>query len=343
LEEYWVRKSETQKSRRKTPWDGENNLTPTQAFLKENYDERYNVNHCTVEESDEAEMVNSYAPVKCPFCGSEKFKKNGYTDSGVPRYKCTCDKAFFFFFGTIFDEHKLSISEWMEYCLNLFRHVSITADSWNNKNAFTTSRYWLQKLFLTLDGVQSNIVLSGTVWLDETFYRVRSEDVEHNEDGSKLRGISKNQIIIGVATDKQNTVFLVECTGKPSQKKTYETFRSHIKPTSTLIHDKESAHKKLVKELALNSITYASKDLKMLLDKDNPLYPVNRAHAILKMFLNAHSGFMRDDIQGYLNLFSLVTNPPDEMLEKVELVIKRAFSNPKTLRYRDFYGLNTGF
>jgi len=288
-------------------------------------------------------MVNSYVPVKCPFCGSERFKRNGYTDNGVQRYKCACSKTFLPTTGTIFDEHKLSISEWMEYCLNLFRHVSITADSWNNKNTFNTSRYWLQKLFLILEGVQDNIILSGTIWLDETFYRVRSEDVEYNEDGSKLRGISKNQIRIGVATDKLQTVFLLEGTGKPSQKQTYEVFRSHLEPNSTLIHDKESAHKKLVKELALNSVSYASKDLKGLLDKDNPLYPVNRAHAILKMFLNAHSGFMRDDMQGYLNLFSFVTNPPDEMLEKVELAIKRAFDNPKTLRYRDFYGLNTDF
>ncbi len=83
--------------------------------------------------------------------------------------------------------------------------------------------------------------------------------------------------------------------------------------------------------------------MKGLLDKDNPLYPVNRAHAILQMFLNAHSGFMRDELQGYLNLFSLVTNPPDEMLKKVELVIISAFNNPKTLRYRDFYSANTEF
>ena len=288
-------------------------------------------------------MVNSYIPAKCPCCGSERFKRNGYTNSGVQRYKCVCGKTFLPTTGTIFDEHKLSISEWMEYCLNLFRHVSITADSWNNKNAFNTSRYWLQKLFLTLEGVQDNIILSGTIWLDETFYRVRSEDVEYNEDGSKLRGISKNQIRIGVATDQLQTVFLVEGTGKPSQKKTYEIFGSHIESNSTLIHDKESAHKKLVKELALNSVSYASKDLKGLLDKDNPLYPVNRAHAILKMFLNAHSGFMRDDMQGYLNLFSFVTNPPDEMLGKVELAIKWAFDNPKTLRYRDFYGVNKDF
>ena len=338
-----MRKNEGQKSRRKTPWDVESNMTPTQRFLKENYDMRYKANHRKVGESGEAKMVNSYVPAKCPYCGSINFKKNGYTESGVQRYRCGCRKDFVPTTGTIFDEHKLSISEWMEYCLNLFRHVSITADSWNNKNAFTTSRYWLQKLFLTLEGVQDSIVLNGTIWLDETYYRVRSEDVEHNEYGGKLSGISKNQIRIGVATDKVNTIFLVEGRGKPSQKQTYEIFGKRISPASTLIHDKEAAHNKLVKELALNSVSYASKDLKGLLDKDNPLYPVNRAHAIMKMFLNAHSGFMREDLQGYLNLFSLVTNPPDEMLEKVEVVIKLAFTNPKTLRYRDFYGLNSDF
>jgi len=338
-----VRKSDYKKSRRKTPWDGENELNPTQTFLKENYNARYNNRHSKVSESGEAEMVNYYAPTKCPFCGSDKFKKKGYTDSGVQRYICVCKKAFLPTTGTIFDEHKLSIVEWMEYCLNLFRHVSITADSWNNKNAFNTSRYWLHKLFLTLEGVQDGIVLNGTVWLDETYYRVRAEDVEYNENGGKLRGISENQIRIGVATDNVNTIFLVEGKGKPSQKKTYETFKNRIAPNSTLIHDKEAAHKKLVKELGLKSISYASNDLKGLLDKDNPLYPVNRAHAIMKMFLNSHSSFMREDLQGYLNLFSLITNPPDEMLEKVELVITLAFSSPKTLRYRDFYGLNKGF
>ena len=158
-----MRKSDYKKSRKKTPWDGEDNLNPTQAFLKENYDARYNNHHRKVADSGEAEMVNYYVPTRCPFCGSENFKKKGYTDSGVQRYICVCGKAFLPTTGTIFDEHKLSIGEWMEYCFNLFRHVSITADSWNNKNAFSTSRYWLQKLFLTLEGVQDSIVSSGTV------------------------------------------------------------------------------------------------------------------------------------------------------------------------------------
>jgi len=331
----------TTKSRKRTPWEGESDLTATQSFLKEYYETHYAERHIIVCESGEADMINSYIPERCPFCESVKFKKNGTTKSSIQRYKCVCGKTFIPTTGTIFDEHKISISEWMEYCLNLFRHVSITAGSWNNKNSFTTSRYWLQKLFLTLEDVQESIVLSDCVWLDETFYTVILEDVVRKEDGGKLRGLSQNQICIGVATDKQHTLFFVEGNGKPSQKKTFETFKNHIKPGSILIHDNENAHAKLVKELGLKSIVHNSKDMKRLADKDNPMNPVNRCHHILKNFLNTHSGFDRDNLQGFLNLFAFVANPPVDRLEKVELLVKMAFQNPKSLRFRDFYRINT--
>jgi hypothetical protein len=331
------------KSRRITPWDGATELTPTQEFLKRNYEEHYTERHLAISASEESELINSYAPAQCPFCKSEKYKKNGHTASGVQRYQCTCGKTFLPTTGTIFDEHRISISEWMEYCLNLFRHVSITADSWNNKNAFTTSRYWLRKLFLILKDIQDGIVLSGKVWLDETFYTVRSENILRKDSGDKLRGLSNNQICIGVATNKERSVLLVEGTGKPSQKKTFQTFGTHIEKGTVLVHDKDSAHCKLVKELKLKSIAYSSKELKSYADKDNPLNPVNRVHAILKAFLNSHSGFDRQYIQDYLNLFAFVSNPPHEMLEKFEIVINLAFQNPKLLRYRDFYAVNADF
>lgn len=326
------------KSRRKTPWDEENDLTGTQEFLRRNYERYYADRHLAVSESDEADMINSYIPARCPYCSSKRFKKSGRIPSGVQRYMCgVCGKTFLPTSGTVFDDHKISISEWTEYCLNLFRHVSITADSWSNKNAFSTSRYWLQKLFLTLETVQDSVILRDRVWLDETFYTVRSEDIIRKENGSKLRGLSQNQLCIGVATDKKNTVLLVEGAGKPSQNKTFKAFRRHIEPGSALIHDKESAHVKLVRELSLKSMAYASKDLKGLPDKDNPMNPVNRVHVILKKFLNAHGGFIRDDLQHYLNLFAFVSNPPVDLLEKVALVVDLAFQNPKLLRYRDFY------
>ena len=95
-------------------------------------------------------MINSYISTKCLFCGSTAFKKFGLSSNGIQRYRCRCGRTFLSTTGTIFDERRISISEWLEYCLNLFRHVSI----WNNKNTFTTSRYWLQKLFLTLEDSQ---------------------------------------------------------------------------------------------------------------------------------------------------------------------------------------------
>ena len=59
------------------------------------------------------------------------------------------------------------------------------------------------------------------------------------------------------------------------------------------------------------------------------------------MFLNAHSGFCRDEIQDYLNLYSFVINSPSDHLEKVEKIINLVFENPKSLKYREQFGLNT--
>ncbi len=226
--------------------------------------------------------------------------------------------------------------------MNLFRYLSINADSWNNKNAFSTSRYWLSKLFLTLNDYQQGIILSGTIWLDETYYPVISSQIDRKEDGTKYRGLSHNQICIGAATDKQNVVCFVEGVGKPSQRKSFQAFSTHIAPGSTLVHDKEVAHKKLISALNLKSQEYSAKDLKGLKDSDNPLDPINDLHDRLKKFLNAHSGFNRDRVQDFLNLFAFVKNPPSKPLEKVDKLVNLAFQNPKLLRYRDQFGVNQG-
>lgn len=166
--------------------------------------------------------------------------------------------------------------------------------------------------------------------------------IERKEDGTKYRGLSRNQICIGAATDKRNILCFVEGLGKPSQRKSFQAFSNHIAPGSTLVHDKEAAHRKLVTELNLKTQEYSASDLKGLKDCDNPLDPVNDLHDSLKKFLNAHSGFKRDSLQDYLNLFAFVRNPPSKPLEKVEKLVYLAFHNPKFLRYREQFGLIRG-
>ena len=140
---------------------------------------------------------------------------------------------------------------------------------------------------------------------------------------------------IGVGTDGTRTVCAFEKIGKPTIESTRAVFSRHIEPGSTLRHDREHSHKTLVRELGLTSETWSSSELKGVPDKENPLDPVNEACAMLKRFLRSHSGFIRDDVQDYLNLFCFIVNPPHDRFLKVEAFIKRALDFPVLHRYRD--------
>ena len=311
-----------------------------QEFLRNHYSQHYDERHPDLDSTGEAQLINSYIPIECPHCTSAAMKRNGRTANGVQRYKCSeCKHTFTPITHTIFDNHKISLSEWLEYTLNIFRYVSINADSWNNKNAFTTSRYWLEKLFLVLRSYPATLKFEGKVWFDETFYSVRSEDIERTESGCKLRGLSSNQMCIGVLCDKNQTLCIFEGFGQPTKNVTYELFKDHIAVGSTIIHDKEKAHQKLVEKLQLKSISYDSRELKRYTDADNPLQRVNHIHYLLKGFLYAHTSFNRDKLQDYLNLFAFVMNPPSNHLEKVEIILELAIKTRIFLRYRDFYNV----
>ncbi|MDR1539400.1 MAG: hypothetical protein LBU32_15655 [Clostridiales bacterium] len=331
-------KSRNHQSRGKTPWDGHDTLTPTQHFLSERYETEYKERHPKLTETGEAVLINAVIPETCPYCQHDGINRFGQTGNGIQRYRCKgCEKTFTPITGTIFDSHKISISEWMEYCMNIFRYVSISADSWNSRNAFTTSRYWLEKLFLVLEHYPEDIILGGRVWFDETFYTVRSDDIQVKGDGKKPRGLSKNQLFIGVACTKNRILCLLEGAGQPTARKVHMSFGGHIAEGSILVHDGGEAHGMLIEKLHLISESYNSSEIKKLSDKDNPLNRVNGVHARLKNFLHAHTGFDRETLQGYLNLFSFAMNPPTDHLEKVEVLLNLALNTRKTLRYRSFY------
>ena len=327
-------------SRKSTPWDNlsDEEISPSQSFIKYHHQKHYEDRHPILKLTGESEVINSHIPACCPHCGSDLFVKNGFDKNGVQLYSCKqCRKGFSPVTGTIFDSHKISISEWIDYSYNLFAYVSLTAGSWNNRNSFTTSRYWLEKVFMLLEEYQKDIVLKGKVYLDETFYSVRISDLVLNPDGSKPRGLSENQICIGVACDSRRVYCVLEGYGKPSQDKTLAAFKDHIKKGSALVHDKDNSHALLMQELDLKDEAYDSSQLKKLPDNENPLNRVNQIHNLIKKFFYAHNSFNRVDIAGYINLFSFMMNPPRNKLAKVETLINLGFSVPKVLRYRDFY------
>ena len=80
----------------------------------------------------------------------------------------------------------------------MFEFHSLHSTAYDNRNSKTTAKYWLIKVFEVLKGIQDDIVLDGTVYLDETYFS-KAKQNKIKKDEKELRGISRNKIGVGVA------------------------------------------------------------------------------------------------------------------------------------------------
>lgn len=327
-------------SKRRTPWDWKEDLSPYEKFIKDRYLEVYSNRHPELNSTDETQFLNSFQVFHCRHCGSENFIRYGHTSNGINRYLCKdCGRTFTITTGTIFEDHKISCSEWVEQILQIIGYESSSLASKNGRNSFTTTKYWNAKLFRILHAYQENIILSGLVQIDETYWNVSKKD-KQLIDGKEYRGLSRNKMCIAIGTDGIQTLVLYEGhQGKPSRASTWNAFSPHIQPGSTLIHDSERSHSILISGLNLKEEKYNAQEIKKLEEKDNPLKQVNHACALLKSFLRSHPGFNRDELQGYLDLFAFIMNPPGKSLEKVKILLVSSLYIPEALKYRDYYAV----
>ena len=311
-------------------------LSAAEAMVDSTISEWYSEKHRRLT-PEEASMINSQRIPSCPRCGSAGFVRDGKRADGVQKYLCPdCGRRFNPLTGTIFDSRKIPISEWIEYLLHLFEFHSVVTSARDNRNAHTTGIYWLEKVFAVLDGCQGSVMLRGRVWLDETFVSVDKKD-RATKGGKALRGISRNKIAVGVATDGRSTIILPEWVSKPSKKSTWELFGGHIAPGSTLVHDGDNSHSVLVSRLGLRSEVHPTAQTKGLPDDKNPLCKVNRVHSFFKDFLRKHGGFARAELGRWCDLFWFLWSDPPNRVEKVARFIEMAISTNKRIKYRDVF------
>ncbi len=58
------------------------------------------------------------------------FKKSGDYGNVIRRYRCLdCGKAFSLLTGTVFDVHKIPVSEWIKYMIHLFEFHSLSSSA----------------------------------------------------------------------------------------------------------------------------------------------------------------------------------------------------------------------
>ena len=122
-------------SRKATPWDSLDELSSSQEFIRRETKQHYDQRHKKLSEAGETDLINSFIPDECPFCHEKHFKRNGFNPNGVQKYYCTdCRSSFLPTTGTVFQDHKIPITEWIEYWRNLFQYLSLSATNYIDKN-----------------------------------------------------------------------------------------------------------------------------------------------------------------------------------------------------------------
>lgn len=321
-------------SLRQFSWTGNKNISPSESLIESTALEWYEAKH-RKQSLEEITFINSIKIYDCPYCGG-LVNRNGHRKDGLQRYICRdCKRKSNPLTNTIFDSHKIPISEWIEYLLHLFEFHSVKTSAIDNRNSGTTGRYWLFKVFEVLKNIQQNVILYGNVYIDEKFLPVIKSKKKKDKDGKEPKGLSDNQLCIASGTDGTNSFFIYMKKAKPTEASCWKIYRKHLDKNATLIHDGEKAHSRLVVEWVIKDIVYESDKTHGLKDKDNPLDLINDLHDKLQRFMMAHGGYNRSNIQDWLNLFWFIMNGSKDKYDKVKIFIERAISIRKRVKFRD--------
>ena len=314
---------------------------PAGLFIEENIVRWYIEKHPKAGPS-EIGFINSIPIDRCPHCGSPRIRKCGRRKDGIQTFQCLgsgCGKRFNPLTNTIFDSRKIPLTEWAEYLIHLFEYHSVTTAALDNRNADSTGFYWLEKVFIVLRGCQDSTVLGDLVWIDETYVSEKRSKLVRKADGSRLKGLSRNQRCVYCATDGKAATLIVGGVGKPSKKGAASAYLPHVQGFSHIVHDGEKSHSPIVSATGSTETVIPTWMTKGVGDEDNPMDEINRVHRFFKKFLSRHVGFERSSLQDWANLFSFIWNGPNEPKVKAMIFISMAVRKPGLLRYRTWKSL----
>lgn len=67
--------------------------------------------------------------------------------------------------------------------MHLFEFHSLSSSARDNRNAKTTGKYWISKVFAVFSDSQKDILLSDRIYLDETYFPIMPKD--HREKATE--------------------------------------------------------------------------------------------------------------------------------------------------------------
>lgn len=322
-----------------TPWDhvDDADLPPHEAIARDAHRAAHECRHRALPATDEAALSNPCPRDRCPRCGRGRTRRDGTDAHGVRRRVCrSCGHTLAPMTGTASDHHRLPVADWAELMARAFSLEGLEAMTREDGRSGTATPLWTARLLPVPGGIQGGVVPSGDARIDERPRPLAAKDRAGGRAG--MGAYPRDGICMAVGCDDSGGGIMVRAgLGKPSEGRCRDACGAHIAPGPGLVHDMENSHSAPVEKLGLVSEAHRSADLRGLDDEHNPLSRVNHTRFLPKGFMRRHSGFDRDDIDDWPDLFSVIVSPPEDRLEKAAMVLDRAMSIPISLRYRDYY------
>ena len=247
--------------------------------------------------------------ISCPNCGSTNIIRNGHMkDTDIQKYLCKDCKTYFSSLKTIYHSTKKHLLNWEEYLKLLNYELPLATIAAELKMNIKTTFLWRHKIMEALINFDKDIILKGSIWLDEMFIRKNRKGQKnvkkprsHGKD--KIADIIGNSIIIIVAIDDNDNILTIPAgNGKILTQVTAEKLLiNKIERKSTIITDDTNAYNTLVTKLNLNRVIYKSCDHseETLLEQSN----INDLCSNIANFFHKMHGIATKYLEQYLALF----------------------------------------
>ena len=251
----------------------------------------------------------------CPYCNSNKIKKNGKALGKYPQFKCNnCKKNYSIRTNTIFFHTRKSIQLWQEY-IELFSQglaLRKIVEKMDNKINLKTAFFWRHKILKVLTKKDDNDKLGGIIEADETFFE-ESQKGSRNVKGRKprKRGYSsykyakKTKICVLTAIDRNKASFTKPVGFGGLEKDDVILLQRHLVKDSVLITDGNRTYRNL-HDIKLKSLKFGKPENKVY-----HLNNINNFHSMLKKFMIRFNGVATKYLDYYVEYFKNIKDNID--------------------------------
>jgi len=164
----------------------------------------------------------------------------------------------------------------------------------SNRRSETTPPCWLARPLAVPAGTRGCVAPSRDARADERCHPLSGKDQRRKADGTKPRGLSRNQIRVAIGCDGKGRSFFSRLgLGKPGEPGTRAAYAGHIQRGSHLTRDMERSHKVLVREPGLTEEAHDPRRTRTLPDKEDPPHGASELCYLPGLFPSSHPGFDR--------------------------------------------------